>query len=437
MALKPNNVYFANGVEVNEYIIPDSYRWKSSSKASKAGFKAGSLYKANLKLSRGSGKVEGVTIHNTEDLKNVLEDGEQYTRATYPNENMNSVRVHFYVDEVSAWQNLKAGTGMCENDPEGSAEVGWHAGDGTYGEGNNTTIAIECIMNGSSGGDNTKAEDNAARLAAWLLVKHGLGVNRLYSHTYWINKESGFTGTLDYQNTHKTGVTKKNPNGKYCPVYILPHWSKFKEKVSKYVKELKENTPVKEEGKKENTPVKEEGEKENTPVKESVNINKNNKLAEGDWVDFKGGKQYLSSNASSGTNAKACKAKITRVYKKGKHPYHIRAINSFGKFISGVYGWVDASSVSGSSSGLTELKVGSKVKIKDSASTYYLGGTKIPSWVKDYYHTIKQVKSAKGLTVTKGGTVVVLLGNKIDKKTGKSSSGINSWIAIENLEILN
>jgi hypothetical protein len=83
-----------------------------------------------------------------------------------------------------------------------------------------------------------------------------------------------------------------------------------------------------------------------------------------------------------------------------------------------------------------ELKVGSKVRIKNCANTYYPGSAKIPSWVKEYYHTVRQIKSSKGLEVTKGGTVVVLLGNKIDKKTGKSSSGINSWIAIENLEIL-
>ena len=46
------------------------------------------------------------------------------------NENMGSVRVHYYVDDTGAWQNLKAGTGLCANDPVGSAEVSWHAGDG-------------------------------------------------------------------------------------------------------------------------------------------------------------------------------------------------------------------------------------------------------------------------------------------------------------------
>ena len=35
-------------------------------------------YKADRLLSGGTGKVKGVTIHNTNDLKNVEEDAEQY-----------------------------------------------------------------------------------------------------------------------------------------------------------------------------------------------------------------------------------------------------------------------------------------------------------------------------------------------------------------------
>ncbi len=75
---------------------------------------------------------------------------------------------------VGAWQNLKAGTGMCENDPEGSAEVSWHAGDGSvYDGGNMTSLSIEIIM-GDTAENDVKARDNGARLAAWLLWKHGL-----------------------------------------------------------------------------------------------------------------------------------------------------------------------------------------------------------------------------------------------------------------------
>lgn len=67
---------------------------------------------------------------------------------------------------------------------------------------------------------------------------------------------------------------------------------------------------------------------------------------EGDIVNFSGGKHYSSASATNGTNVKASKAKVTSIYESGKHPYHLRAVNDKGAFISGVYGWVDASTVS-------------------------------------------------------------------------------------------
>ena len=156
--LTANKVFQMNGVTVSEKIIPDGIRWKDGAKAQKAGFSAGSLYKKQQRLSGGTGKVQGVTIHNTADLANVHDDGEQYTRATY-NENMGSVRVHYYVDDTGAWQNLKAGTGLCANDPVGSAEVSWHAGDGSTPDGGNmTTISMEVIM-GDTAAHDEKAKD--------------------------------------------------------------------------------------------------------------------------------------------------------------------------------------------------------------------------------------------------------------------------------------
>lgn len=67
---------------------------------------------------------------------------------------------------------------------------------------------------------------------------------------------------------------------------------------------------------------------------------------EGDIVNFTGGKHYSSSNAANGSTVKASKAKITSVAKNAKHPYHCRAVNDSGAYISGVYGWVDAADVS-------------------------------------------------------------------------------------------
>ena len=147
--LTPNYIYTANGVKVCEKIIPDGTRWKDDNKAARAGFRPKELYKKEHKLSEGTGRPKFLTIHNTDDIQGVMDDGEQYTRATY-NENMGSARVHFYVDDTCAWQNLKAGTNMTPNDPVGSAEVGWHAGDGSAPDGGNmTSLSIEIIMDKS------------------------------------------------------------------------------------------------------------------------------------------------------------------------------------------------------------------------------------------------------------------------------------------------
>ncbi len=64
----------------------------------------------------------------------------------------------------------------------------------------------------------------------------------------------------------------------------------------------------------------------------------------GDIVDFKGSVHYANANATSGPSCKPGKAKVTSVYPKGKHPYHLIAEKGGG---STVYGWVDATSIAG------------------------------------------------------------------------------------------
>lgn len=58
--------------------------------------------------------------------------------------------------------------------------------------------------------------------------------------------------------------------------------------------------------------------------------------AEGDIVQFNGGTQYSNSNATTGKQAAAGQAKITRFVSGKKHPYHLVRT---GK--TGPYGWVD------------------------------------------------------------------------------------------------
>lgn len=174
MALKADRTYNANGVEVNEFLL--------------------TKHNPNMIDMPGSKRtgLRGITVHNTDTIVTAgTTMSEQYTRATY-NSNMGDVRVHFYVDDKEAWQNLPLDLS------------GWHAADGS-GDGNMRTIAIECIMDGSGSSASKKAEENCARLVAWLLDKYGLSDSAIYSHNYWYSK-------------------------KYCPAYILPHWDDFKKK---------------------------------------------------------------------------------------------------------------------------------------------------------------------------------------------------------------
>ena len=196
--LTPDRTRVEYGLVIKEKIIPWGAKWTKSW----GGYKKGSLYKADRKLSNGTGKVEYITIHNTADIEEAkgTNDAEQYTRATYPNQNMGDSRVHYFIEETDCWQNLR------------EDEVGWHAGDGR-GKGNETSLAIEIIMDGSGSAADKAAEDRGALLAALLLHRHGLSIDRLVTHKHW--------------------------SGKNCPIYILPHWNTFKSKVSSYLNTIK------------------------------------------------------------------------------------------------------------------------------------------------------------------------------------------------------
>lgn len=60
----------------------------------------------------------------------------------------------------------------------------------------------------------------------------------------------------------------------------------------------------------------------------------------GDYVLFTGKTHYASSNGDRAVSCKGGKAKITQIYAKGKHPYHLVHVDGG----STVYGWVDRDS---------------------------------------------------------------------------------------------
>lgn len=195
--LNPDKRYNWNGLQVNEYLL---------TKHNPMGIDMPTVPLPATPL--------GVTIHNTGAITTAsnTEPAEQYTRATV-NGNMNDVRVHFYVSDVCAWQTLPL------------TLSGWHAADGG-GNGNRKTIAIEVI------GNSAKAEANAVKLVAYLLNKYNLSADRnLFTHTYWLNVRDGKSGSIDYLNT------LRHPY-KVCPIYIIPHWSTFKNEVKKSLEKL-------------------------------------------------------------------------------------------------------------------------------------------------------------------------------------------------------
>lgn len=179
--LVPDKITNMNGVTVKEYLL---------TKHNPYGI---AMPKHSL-----PNKLVGITIHNTQSISvnSATTMAEQYTRATV-NGNMNDVRVHFYVDDKEAWQGLPLT--LC----------GWHAADGD-GDGNRKTIAIECIMDSPTGSRNEKAEENCAKLTAYLLDKYGLTINNVYTHQHWYSKKT-------------------------CPLYILPHWDSFINKVKGFM----------------------------------------------------------------------------------------------------------------------------------------------------------------------------------------------------------
>ena len=117
--LKPDNTSTLNGVKINEYLLtkhnPNSIAMPTVSM---------------------EGKVIGITVHNTDwiSVASGTTPAEQYTRATY-NGNMKDVRVHYYVDNTCAWQNLP------------HSLSGWHAADGS-GNGNRSVVAVAASISG-------------------------------------------------------------------------------------------------------------------------------------------------------------------------------------------------------------------------------------------------------------------------------------------------
>ncbi len=112
-----------------------------------------------------------ITIHNT---GNTSKGAGAKNHASYLKSTGDAVSWHYTADESAVYQHI----------PDN--ETAYHAGDGSNGPGNATSIGIEICMN--SDGNLLKATDNAAELAAFLCKKHGIPAENIVQHNRWTGK---------------------------------------------------------------------------------------------------------------------------------------------------------------------------------------------------------------------------------------------------------
>lgn len=147
-------------------------------------------------------KPEFITVHNTAN------DAPAINEARYHNSNNNQVSFHYAVDDKEIYQVV----------PDN--RTAWHCGDGRE-NGNMKSIGVEICYSKSGGDRYDKSESNAVELIAYLLNKHGLGIDRIRKHQDW--------------------------SGKYCPHRILDRgtWKDFIKRVEIALNKLQgKNQPI-------------------------------------------------------------------------------------------------------------------------------------------------------------------------------------------------
>lgn len=156
-------------------------------------------YNLQYKLCEPFTEVKYITIHNTANKATAQNERDYLNRRR---DNV-SISFHFAVDENEAIQIMPL------------FMHAWHAGDGR-GEGNMNSIAIEICRSTLYDGDlYPRAEENAVKLAAYLLYIYRLDVDDLRMHYNW--------------------------SGKKCPHRIIEdnRWDEFKMRVAASLENLK------------------------------------------------------------------------------------------------------------------------------------------------------------------------------------------------------
>ena len=208
---------------------------------------------------------------------------------------------------------------------------GWHAGDGGSGRGNRYGIAIEICYSKSGGPKFEAAEKLAAELTADILRRYGWGIDRVMKH--------------------------QDFSGKYCPHRTLDlGWQRFLGMV-KTALSVGSAAPD-----------------ASAPSTATYKV--------GDTVIVTGYPCATAAGEKPGARLAAYRGRITRVHSSGTHRYHVDA-----------KGWCRAADLqpAGSTAEVVAIKVGDRVRVKQTATNYATGQT-IPGWVKGKTDTVRQVK---------------------------------------------
>ena len=292
--------------------------------------------------------AEFIVVHNTAN------DATARNEIAYMVRNSSSTSYHYAIDDKEIVQ------GLPEN------RNGWHAGDGRYGDGNRKGIGIEICYSESGGDRFIAAEKLTAKFIASKMNEKGWGVDKVKKHQDFQKKycphrtlDMGWQRFLDMIQAELNNIKPTNSETKNEEVFEMKlntikkgstggqvaamqamligfgydlgkygadgDFGDFTEKALKKYQSDHKLVADGVCGPSTWTSLFSDTE----PAKEWV-------PAVGDIVQFKGGMQYSSASATTGSNAVAGQAKITKVV-NGKHPYHLVRT---GK--TGPYGWVDA-----------------------------------------------------------------------------------------------
>ena len=80
------------------------------------------------------------------------------------------------------------------------------------------------------------------------------------------------------------------------------------------------------------------------------------------------------------------------------------------------------------------VKVGDVVRLKEGTTTYFPGGNPFSPWVKNYDYIVMKDVDSNGEPVYRGGDKCILLGEKVNRKTGQLSGAIKSWCSINYID---